>query len=71
MRPLPDLTNAEAMAARGRRGALISARNEAAEELRNASVSVQSADFAELAEHAPRLRAIAQRLEELSQLWEG
>ncbi len=70
MRPLPDLTNVDAMAAKGRRSALMTARNEAAEELRNVMVAVQSADPATLAEFEKPLYDIAARLGEIAKLWE-
>lgn len=69
MKPLPDLDDTGAMAARGRRSALHSARNEAAEKLRDASVACQSADIATVAEPARDVIAAAQRLIEISTLW--
>jgi hypothetical protein len=45
MKPLPNLDDGAAMAARGRRSALMSARNDAAEELRNVCVAIQSVDL--------------------------
>ena len=59
------------MAARGRRGALISARNEAAAEVRDVSTAIQTADFERLPAMAETLRAAADRLQELSHLWEN
>lgn len=44
MRKLPDLSDEAAMVSRGRRGAIISARNEAAEALRDCVTAIQSAD---------------------------
>lgn len=42
MKPLPDLTDDAAMIRRGRQSALMSARNEAAQALRDAAVAAQS-----------------------------
>jgi len=68
LKKLPDLTDAEAMAARGRRSVLASARNEACEALRDACVACQSADFGDA--QAP-LKAIeaAERLQTIASLW--
>ena len=44
MRPLPNLEDAAAMAARGRRSVLMSARNDACQELRDVAVALQSCD---------------------------
>lgn len=70
MKPLPDLDDASAMAARGRRSVLMSARNEACEALRDACVACQSADISDAI--PPALRAIeaAERLQSVSALWE-
>lgn len=45
MKPIPDLSDTSAMAARGRRSALMSARNEACQELRDVAVAMQSCDI--------------------------
>ena len=45
MRPIPKLDDVEAMAARGRRSALMSCRNEACEELRDMVVNIQKCDI--------------------------
>lgn len=70
MRPIPNLSDVEAMAARGRRGALLSARNEAAEEARALSVAIQSAEPHELGAFNQPLRLLADRLSEIADLWD-
>lgn len=69
MKPLPPLDNAEAMAAWGRRSALLSARKDAAESLRDACVLCQSAEMHELPTYTARCIAAAQRLADVSALW--
>ena len=69
LRPIPDLSDVESMAARGRRSALIGARNEAAAELRDIATAVQGADFDALPPLAKQLRAVADRLDEVAALW--
>ena len=66
MRPLPDLTNVEAMAARGRFSALNAARNEAIQELRDLFVAAGRMDMHELPAAAEQLRAIADRFDALA-----
>jgi hypothetical protein len=70
MRPLPDLTNTEAMVERGRRSHLGQARNEATEALRDAHASIQSADWNRLSDAAEKAREAATRLMILAGLWE-
>jgi len=70
MKPLPDLTDEAAMLSRGKRSVLTSARNEAAEALRDACTAVQSADISQLRERARVVKEIAQRLLEIVDLWE-
>lgn len=71
MKPLPNLSDERAMLERGRRSALMSARNEACEALRDAAVSAQTMPHPEmLARIAPTLRKIADRLEALAILYE-
>lgn len=67
---LPDFDDTGAMAARGRRSALMKARNEAAEALRDAFMACQTADFPEVAEPAQRAIEAAQRLQAVAVLWE-
>lgn len=69
MKRLPDITNEAAMIDRGRHSVLMSARNDACEELRNVFVSVQSAPMDQLGQHADNLAAIAERLKEVEALW--
>lgn len=70
MRALPDLDNPEAMAAWGRRSALLSARKDACEALRDAATHCQSADVGDdLIGHAKDAKAAAERLIEVSELW--
>lgn len=69
MKPLPDLDDTGLMAARGRRSALMSARNEAAEMLRDACVACQSSSVEEVAQPAQIAINAAQRLIEVSTLW--
>ena len=69
MKKLPDLTDEAAMIDRGRHSVLMSARNDACEELRNIFVSVQSLPMDQIAHHADGLRAVAERLTEIEALW--
>lgn len=69
MKPIPDLDDAGAMAAKGRRSALMSSRNEAAEALRDACVEVQSAHVEAVDKPAEKAAAAAQRLIEVCTLW--
>lgn len=69
MKPLPDLTNTEAMAAIGRRSALGRARGEASEALRDACTLCQSAAWEELAGCAEIAATAAERLALLAAEW--
>lgn len=71
MKPLPDLENTDAMLLRGRRSVLASARNEAAEALRDACTFIQSSDWDELPAHAVKAREAASRLIDVAGLWDG
>lgn len=71
MRKLPDITDTAAMIDRGRHSVLMSARNEACDDLRNVFVSVQSAPMDKLEQHAEPLKAIANRLIEIQTLWDS
>lgn len=71
MRKLPDITDDAAMASRGRHSVLMSARNDACEELRDIFVRAQAAQMGELAQHADGLAAVAQRLVEIEALWKS
>jgi hypothetical protein len=70
MRALPDITDEPAMLLRGRRSALGSARNEAAEALRDATTMCQSADWNQLAQHADKAAQAADRLKTLAAMWD-
>lgn len=69
MKPLPDLDDTGTMAARGRRSALMSARNEAAEALRDAFMECQKASVEDVGGPARNAIDAAQRLIEISTLW--
>ena len=69
MKKLPDIRDDAAMLERGKRGALMSARNDACESLRNVSTYVQSAQIESLSTHADELKSIAARLVEIEALW--
>ena len=71
MKPLPNLQDDEAMAARGRRSSLASARNEAAEALRDACTHIQSTDINELLQPAVEVKVIAERLIKIAELWQS
>ena len=69
MRALPDINDETAMLLRGRRSVLGSARNEAAEALRDACTFCQSADWNDLAKHADAASQAADRLKTLAAMW--
>ena len=69
MKPIPDIANDAAMILRGKRSALGTARNEAAEALRDAMVHVQAADWHELHAAIDALTAPAERLKTLAAMW--
>ena len=69
MKALPDLDDTGAMAARGRRSVLMSARNEACEALRDACVACQSADVSEAEKPALAAITASERLIEVCKLW--
>lgn len=70
MKPIPDLTNTEAMAVRGRRSAIMSLRAEAASEIRDVATHLQSVDvFQEnVSVICQRGREVLQRFEDLAKL---
>jgi hypothetical protein len=70
MKPLPNINDEPAMLLRGKRSLIASARNEAAEALRDATVLVQSADWPDLARHADIAAMAADRLKTLAAMWE-
>lgn len=57
------------MLRRGRRSALMSARNEAAEALRDACTRLQSCDLDYVPQFAGEAQAAIDRLREVSRLW--
>ena len=68
LKALPKLDNESAMADRGRMSALMSARNEACEQLRDVVVAVQHVDVLrdDIGELMADARAALERLEEIS-----
>ena len=69
MKPLPRLDDDAAMILRGKRSALGSARNEAAEALRDAVVLVQSASWDGLRAAVDATIDPAERLRTLAAMW--
>lgn len=69
MKPLPNLSDDAAMLLRGKRSALGSARNDAAQTLRDASTLAQGADWERLPAVADDAIAAAERLKTLSAMW--
>jgi hypothetical protein len=69
MKPLPNINDEAAMLERGKRSALASARNDAAEALRDACTAVQSANWNELQAVAELAVAASARLLTLSAMW--
>jgi len=72
MRPLPNLQDVPAMAARGRRSALYSARKEACEQLRDAASSILHAEeLFNVDNQVERARQALDRLVEIGNLMEA
>jgi hypothetical protein len=69
MKPLPNINDEAAMLERGKRSALASARNDAAETLRDACTAVQSANWDQLQSAAELALAASARLLTLSAMW--
>lgn len=69
MKPLPDLNNEAAMIERGKRSSLGTARNEAAEALRDACTHVQSARWEDLYHAAGEAQEAAGRLMIIAAMW--
>lgn len=69
LKPLPKLDDAVAMAAWGRRSALMKARNEACEALRDAAVSAQSQDIGSAGEGLEVVPFAIERLKQIARLW--
>jgi hypothetical protein len=70
MKPLPNLDDEDAMLRRGRMSALLAARKEAAETLRDAHTFMQSNDWADWTTHARVARDAADRLITLAAMWD-
>lgn len=68
MKKLPDLTDDVAMAARGRRSALLSARNDACEVLRTVFLAAQNSDATSLDAIAQQLRDLASHMTEIARV---
>jgi hypothetical protein len=69
MKPLPNLADAQAMAKRGRRASLWSARKEACEELRDAATALLHNDsITDVGAFADRAKAAIARIEEVAVL---
>jgi hypothetical protein len=69
LKKLPDIDDDAAMIARGRRSALMSCRNDACEELRDACVAVQSAALEDLGSLGLRVVEVGERLRTIALLW--
>ena len=69
MKSIPNLDDTNAMLTKGKRSALGTARNDAAEALRDAMVHVQAADWHELHAAVDALTAPAERLKTLAAMW--
>jgi hypothetical protein len=69
MKPLPDLNDATAMAARGRRSVLMQARKEALEEIRDRVTAVNSDDVGAMHENARKIGDLSAALVRISDLW--
>jgi hypothetical protein len=67
--PLPNINDEAAMLLRGKRSVLASAKNDAAEALRDASTRVQSADWNHLTAEADAAVKAAERLKTLAAMW--
>lgn len=66
---MPKIDDMTAMAAWGRRSALMKARNEACEALRDAAVSAQSQDIGDAGQGLDDIPAAIERLKQIAQLW--
>jgi len=70
MKPLPNINDETAMLERGKRSALASARNEAAEALRDACTVIQSSNWANLHGLAQEAVEAAERLKTIAAMWD-
>jgi hypothetical protein len=66
MKPLPDLSDDAAMAARGRRSALMAARKDALDELRDTYTRLQACAPEEMKEQLRLIELPVQRLHEIA-----
>lgn len=71
MKPLPDLCDNAAMLKRGRMSALVSARKDAIDALRDAHTGMQSDDWARWGHFAALAAIAAERLIKLEHMWAG
>ena len=70
MKPLPNLNDEAAMLLRGKRSALGSARNDAAEALRDACTRLQACDYCAIGKSAAEADAALMRLLVIAEAWE-
>ena len=70
MKPLPDFSDLELMAARGRRSILMQARNETIEALRDAYTELQGSDIGSMTEICGKMRSLLDRLGDIGARWE-
>ena len=69
MKPLPRLDDDAAMLLRGKRSALGSARNEAAEAARDCITRLQGCDWSDIRMWADEAQAALERLKTLAAMW--
>ena len=69
MKPLPNLNDEAAMLMRGKRSALGSARNDAAEALRDACTRLQACEYFAIEQHAAEANAALVRLLTIAKAW--
>ena len=70
MKPLPNLNDEAAMLRRGKLSALGSARNDAAETLRDACTRLQACDYGDIAKHVAEADAALVRLLVIVSAWD-
>lgn len=71
MKPLPNLADVEAMAERGRKSALMSARNEAAQGLRDCCAHINNGELQEQLGPINQAEEWLQRLRDVAELMGG
>jgi hypothetical protein len=69
MKPLPNLDDTQAMIAKGRRSALMSARNDAMDELRDSFTKMQSLEIGAIQALANKAHECCLRLIDVSVKW--